>query len=140
MDAGTGHNAERRARQLWLVPSEGEHGRQLIADVAVNAPATDLYAYAVPDGLKDVIQPGAALRVAYGRGGRAVEGGAPVIEGGDLVARILELTLKEPLRGDIVLHDDDPASCGLGHRARPTSERDQRPPETTAARSGVRSA
>jgi primosomal protein N' (replication factor Y) len=74
MDPGTGHNADRRARQLWLVPSEGERGRHLVADVAVNAPATDLYAYAVPDGLKDVIQPGATLRVPYGRGGRAVEG------------------------------------------------------------------
>ncbi len=42
--------------------------------MAVNAPATRLYSYAVPDALADATHPGALLRVPFGRGRRTVEG------------------------------------------------------------------
>jgi primosomal protein N' (replication factor Y) len=63
-----------RSRQLWLVPTEGQTGRQLVAEVAVNAPTRQLHTYAVPDAWSQTIGPGAAVSVPYGRGGRIVAG------------------------------------------------------------------
>lgn len=63
-----------RGRQLWLVPTEGQAGRHLVADVAVKAPTRQTQTFAVPDEWRDAVRPGAAVRVPYGRGQRIVEG------------------------------------------------------------------
>lgn len=64
----------KRVRQLWLVPTAGQGGRHLVADVAIDAPAAGLRAYAVPDELRAAVRPGAWVRVPYGRGARVVPG------------------------------------------------------------------
>ena len=71
---GKNSGESRRARQLWLVPSEGDTHHQLVAEVAVNAPAMTLYSYRVPDDLRDELRPGNIVTVPYGRGSRTIEG------------------------------------------------------------------
>lgn len=61
-------------RQLWLVPTEGQVGHQLVADVAVARPTGRLHTYGVPEALAERVRPGAAVRVPYGRKDRLVEG------------------------------------------------------------------
>lgn len=66
---------ERTGRgQLWLLASEGEARRDLVAEVAVRARTSKLYSYAVPDSLADPVRPGVLVRVPHGRSGRVQEG------------------------------------------------------------------
>jgi primosomal protein N' (replication factor Y) len=63
-----------RSRQLWLVPSQGDTGRHLVAEVAVDIPVMNLYTYAVPEELTAIVRPGALVTVPYGRGRRQAPG------------------------------------------------------------------
>ena len=61
-------------RQLWLVPSHGEAGHYVTADVAVNVASYQLHTYAIPPALEGQVAPGSAVRVPVGRSERVVEG------------------------------------------------------------------
>jgi len=63
-----------RVRQLWLMPSEGPAGQNLVAEVAVNAPTLRLHSYAVPADLVELVRPGSWVRVPFGRGSRTCHG------------------------------------------------------------------
>ncbi|MFQ5807113.1 MAG: primosomal protein N' [Phycisphaerae bacterium] len=66
---------ERKQRgQLWLLASEGQARRDLVAEVAVRVRSSKLYRYGVPDSLADAIRPGVLVRVPFGRTGRPREG------------------------------------------------------------------
>ena len=67
-------NNKHDGRQLWLMPSEGQTGHHVVADVAVDAPTAKLATYAVPHELTAAVRPGANVRVPFGRSDRTVEG------------------------------------------------------------------
>lgn len=54
-------------RQLWLVPSEGQQRRGLVADVAVEARVWKTRAFAIPTEMTDKLRPGSFVRVPFGR-------------------------------------------------------------------------
>ncbi len=62
-----------RRRQLWLVPSSGEAGRAWVAEAALALPLQSVRSYAIPNELRDVIRPGAWLRVPHGRRAKPVD-------------------------------------------------------------------
>ncbi|MFH1747842.1 MAG: primosomal protein N' [Planctomycetota bacterium] len=63
-----------KARQLWLVPGEGQQVQGLVAEVAVEIRTPRLYSYSVPADLITQVQPGVCVTVPYGRQGRSVDG------------------------------------------------------------------
>lgn len=60
--------------QLWLLGRSGERRVDLVADVALDTHTHQLYSYAVPDALAQVVRPGVAVRAPYGKGSRVVAG------------------------------------------------------------------
>ena len=70
---GIGHSAP-RADQLWLIATEGQLRRDLVAEVAVRARTRRIYSYAVPLDLAERIRPGVGVQVPFGRAGRLTEG------------------------------------------------------------------
>lgn len=70
----TGKHEKKRRGQLWLLASEGQATRGLVAEVAVRARTSKLYTYAVPGPLADAVRPGVLVRVSYGRPGHPREG------------------------------------------------------------------
>lgn len=74
MSANAESGSRVEPRQLWLVPTAGTAASQRVAEVAVDAPVGGLRAYAVPDALAAELQPGALVRVPFGRSGRLVAG------------------------------------------------------------------
>jgi primosomal protein N' (replication factor Y) len=66
--------SEPRHKQLWLVPTPGQAGRQPVATVAVKAPTLRGRSFAVPVELADAVRPGAWVRVPLGRRDRVVDG------------------------------------------------------------------
>jgi primosomal protein N' (replication factor Y) len=64
----------KQRRQLWLLATEGQAGRGIVAEVAVRQRTFRLYRYAVPDSLADAVRPGVLVRVPYGRSGNLREG------------------------------------------------------------------
>ena len=92
--------ASESARQLWLVPQQGQAGRDVVAEVAVAMRSPRLYSYAVPEPLREHVQPGVFVQVPYGRQGRPVAGVCVRVDQRDwdhTLRPISEVTSAEPL-------------------------------------------
>lgn len=59
---------------MWLLGAEGERRVEWVADVAPRRGGRKIYAYGVPDALREQVQPGVLVSVPYGRSARLVEG------------------------------------------------------------------
>jgi primosomal protein N' (replication factor Y) len=66
--------ASRKNDQLWLLPREGAAGAHCVAQVALDAPARTVRAYAVPPKMAERVRPGTVVRVPYRGSRRLVEG------------------------------------------------------------------
>jgi primosomal protein N' (replication factor Y) len=65
---------KKKRRQLWLLASEGETRRDLVAEIAIRVRTFKLYSYGVPESLAPSVRPGVLVRVPYGRTGQVREG------------------------------------------------------------------
>ncbi len=70
----TAKRDDQQREQLWLLGTEGQPRRGLIAEVAIRVRTSRLYHYAVPEPLADDVRPGVLVRVPYGRAGQTREG------------------------------------------------------------------
>lgn len=89
---------------IW---EEAADADQMTAEVVFNRPLEQPYSYLVPDGLREIIQPGQRVRVPFGRGDRTTVGYCvgihPIGDPSRRLKTIEELLDREPLVGPEML-------------------------------------